>query len=213
MATLVLLNKPFHVMCQFTDDQGRTTLADFVDTTGVYPAGRLDYDSEGLVLLTDSGKLQHRIASPVNKMKKTYWVQVDGIIDDEALDRLCHGVTLKDGLTRPAVARRIDSPAVWPRTPPIRERANQPTSWLELTLTEGRNRQVRRMTAAVGFPTLRLIRARIGEWTLEGLEPGECRSLQVHIPVQQAPDRHHHRSQQPGRSQRRPTPNRRSRAK
>ncbi|WP_091812245.1 pseudouridine synthase [Marinobacter mobilis] len=214
MATLVLLNKPFQVMCQFTDDQGRATLADYVEAAGVYPAGRLDYDSEGLVLLTDSGKLQHRIASPANKMKKTYWVQVDGIIDDTALDQLRRGVTLKDGLTRPAQAQRMEAPDVWPRTPPIRERANQPTSWLELTLTEGRNRQVRRMTAAVGFPTLRLIRARIGEWSLENLQPGESTALQIHIPVEQTNGtRQRRRTQQDTRNRRQPPPNRRSRAK
>lgn len=212
MATLVLLNKPFHVMCQFTDDQGRATLADFIATTGVYPAGRLDYDSEGLVLLTDSGKLQHRIASPTNKMKKTYWVQVDGVIDDSALEQLRRGVTLKDGLTRPAQARRIEAPDIWPRTPPIRERANQPTSWLELALTEGRNRQVRRMTAAVGFPTLRLIRARIGEWGLDHLQPGESTTLQVHIPVEQTKGTGQRQSTRPAaRSRRQASPNRRSR--
>lgn len=170
-------------MCQFTDDRKRSTLADYVDVQNVYPAGRLDYDSEGLVLLTDDGRLQHRIASPQNKMKKTYWVQVEGLIDQEAIHRLCHGIELKDGPTRPALARQLSEPDVWPRTPPIRERANHPTSWLEITLTEGRNRQVRRMTAAVGFPTLRLIRVRIGEWSLGDLLPGQSQKLAIHIPV------------------------------
>lgn len=184
MATLVLLNKPFQVMCQFTDDQGRATLANYVNTPNVYPAGRLDYDSEGLVLLTDDGQLQHRIAAPHNKMPKTYWVQVEGDIHQAALDRLARGVDLKDGATKPAQAKRLaEEPEVWPRTPPIRQRANQPTSWIELTLTEGRNRQVRRMTAAVGFPTLRLIRVRIGDWSLEGLAPGDCDTLKIHVPV------------------------------
>ncbi|SFM51670.1 pseudouridine synthase [Marinobacter zhejiangensis] len=213
MATLVLLNKPFQVMCQFTDDQQRSTLADYVEVANVYPAGRLDYDSEGLVLLTDDGKLQHRIAAPANKMKKTYWVQVEGRITDEALARLCQGVQLKDGPTRPAQAQRLEEPDVWPRTPPIRQRANQPTSWLELTLSEGRNRQVRRMTAAVGFPTLRLIRVRIGEWHLDNLPPGESKTINVHMPVTPSKSAQPHR-----RPQRKPhsgqstLPNRRRRS-
>lgn len=182
MATLVLLNKPFQVMCQFTDDGERSTLASFIKIPDVYPAGRLDYDSEGLVLLTDSGPLQHRIASPGNKMPKTYWVQVEGAITDGALSCLRDGVVLKDGVTRPARASRMKPPAVWERQPPIRERQSTPTSWLALTLTEGRNRQVRRMTAAVGYPTLRLIRYSIGEWTLDGLEPGSSKSLDIHLP-------------------------------
>ncbi len=189
MATLILLNKPFQVLCQFTDDQGRETLANYVTTPEVYPAGRLDYDSEGLVLLTGNGPLQHRIAAPSNKMPKTYWVQVEGEIHQAALDQLAGGVELKDGVTRPAQARRLQTPDVWPRTPPIRQRPNQPTSWLELTLTEGRNRQVRRMTAAVGFPTLRLIRVRIGSWSLEGLAPGDSTTIDVHLPVNKAPKR------------------------
>lgn len=189
MATLVLLNKPFNVLCQFTDDQGRGTLADWVARNGIYPAGRLDYDSEGLVLLTDDGPLQHRIAAPGQKMPKTYWVQVEGDVSDQALDQLCHGVTLKDGITGPAKASRIKPPEVWPRHPPVRERKEIPTSWLELTLTEGRNRQVRRMTAAVGFPTLRLIRYGIGEWTLDGLLPGQSRIENVHLPTAGLPSR------------------------
>ncbi|GGY84881.1 pseudouridine synthase [Marinobacter zhanjiangensis] len=183
MAALILLNKPFHTLCQFSDDQGRATLGDYVDVPHVYPAGRLDYDSEGLVLLTDDGGLQHRIASPRQKMTKTYLVQVEGNISDEALEQLRRGLHLKDGATRPASARRIDPPALWPRNPPVRERARIPTSWLELKLTEGRNRQVRRMTAATGHPTLRLVRWQIGEWSLEGLAPGAYRSLTIHSPA------------------------------
>lgn len=189
MATLVLLNKPFNVLCQFTDDQGRATLADWISHTGIYPAGRLDYDSEGLVLLTDDGQLQHRISSPGQKMPKTYWVQVEGDITDHAIDQLCRGVTLNDGKTGPAQATRMAAPDVWPRQPPVRERREIPTCWLELTLSEGRNRQVRRMTAAVGFPTLRLIRYRIGEWTIDGLQPGQSRTSVVHVPTAQRPAR------------------------
>lgn len=182
MATLVLLNKPFNVLCQFTDDQGRATLADYVNRPEVYPAGRLDYDSEGLVLLTDDGVLQQHIASPRHKMPKTYWVQVEGDISDEALQALGRGVPLKDGHTRPAEARRMDPPPVWARHPPIRERKSVTTSWLSLVITEGRNRQVRRMTAAVGFPTLRLIRYSIGDWSLDNLASGDHKVVQVHPP-------------------------------
>lgn len=191
MARLILLNKPFNCLCQFTDDRGRSTLADFIRTPNIYPAGRLDYDSEGLVLLTDTGALQHRIASPQQKLAKTYWVQVEGDISDEALSRLAAGVDLKDGPTRPAKALRLSAPDIWPRNPPVRHREKIPTSWLELIITEGRNRQVRRMTAAVGFPTLRLIRQRIGDWSLDDLNPGESRTLEVNMPAAPAkPDRH-----------------------
>jgi 23S rRNA pseudouridine2457 synthase len=171
---LIALNKPFDVLCQFTEGEGRRTLADFVKAKGVYPAGRLDYDSEGLVLLTDEGKLQARIADPRHRMKKTYLAQVERVPDDKALAQLRRGVKLKDGMTAPAEARLVEQPDwLWPRVPPIRHRANIPTAWLELTITEGRNRQVRRMTAAVGHPTLRLVRVSIGAWSLDGLRPGE----------------------------------------
>lgn len=173
MPRLILLNKPFDVLCQFTGPSGRATLADYVPVPGVYAAGRLDADSEGLVVLTDDGALQHWIADPRHKLPKTYWVQVEGIPDEAAFQILREGVLLKDGRTRPARAEPMDPPAVWPRVPPIRERKSIPTSWLALTLFEGRNRQVRRMTAAVGHPTLRLIRWSVGPWSLRTLQPGE----------------------------------------
>jgi 23S rRNA pseudouridine2457 synthase len=179
MPRLILLHKPFGVLCQFTDAEGRPTLSDFVPVPGVYPAGRLDSDSEGLVLLTDSGALQHRISDPRHKLPKIYWVQVEGVPDDEALRRLAGGVELKDGRTRPAGVRRIAEPPVGPREPPIRERRSIPTAWIELAITEGRNRQVRRMTAAVGHPTLRLVRAAVGPWRLGDLKPGEWREVAV----------------------------------
>lgn len=174
MTRIILFNKPFDVLCQFTDREGRRTLADYVPERGVYAAGRLDRDSEGLVVLTDDGRLQARISDPKHKLSKTYWVQVEGVPDARALKALAEGVMLKDGPTLPARVRIIDEPAgLWPRDPPIRARRHIPTTWLELTLSEGRNRQVRRMTAAVGHPTLRLIRYRVGSWTLDGLAPGE----------------------------------------
>jgi len=170
---ILLFNKPFDVLCQFTDEQGRTTLADFIKQKNVYAAGRLDRDSEGLLLLTDHGALQHKITDPKNKMEKTYWVQVEGEITDDAIRQLEKGIRLKDGLTRPAKAKKIAEPEnLWPRIPPIRERKHIPTSWLELTISEGRNRQVRRMTAATGFPTLRLIRYRIADWTIDDIASG-----------------------------------------
>ena len=175
---IVLFNKPCGVLCQFTDHDSRPTLADYIDIKNVYAAGRLDRDSEGLLVLTDDGKLQNRITSPKNKMEKTYWVQVENTITEQALQQLRTGILLKDGPTRPASARRIDQPAeLWPREPPIRQRKHIPTCWIELTLTEGRNRQVRRMTAAVGHPTLRLIRVQIGDWKLGDLKPGEYRRI------------------------------------
>lgn len=174
--TVILLNKPFNVLCQFTDPEGRATLADYVKVKGVYAAGRLDYDSEGLLVLTDNGRLNKKLADPANKTPKTYWAQVEGIPDQDALQRLCRGVDLKDGKTLPAKAWIMpEPPGLWQRDPPIRYRAAIPTSWIELTITEGRNRQVRRMTAAVGLPTLRLIRAAVGDWKLGELKPGEWR--------------------------------------
>lgn len=177
MSRILLLNKPYDVLCQFTDSEGRQTLADFISEKGLYPAGRLDRDSEGMVLLTDDGSLQHCIAHPKHKMPKTYWVQVEGEPDEAAIEQLRKGVELKDGITQPASVKRMAEPAIWPRNPPIRYRATIPTSWLSLTISEGRNRQVRRMTAAVGYPTLRLIRWAIGPWQLEGLQPGQWREL------------------------------------
>lgn len=179
MPRLILFNKPWGVLPQFTDrsmvGSPRATLSDFIDVPGVYPAGRLDRDSEGLMLLTDDGRLQARIADPKHKMAKSYLVQVEGNIDESALAALRRGVTLNDGPTLPAEAEAIPPPAMWPRDPPIRVRQTVPDSWLSLTIREGRNRQVRRMTAAVGFPTLRLVRWRVGEWTVEGLASGAWR--------------------------------------
>ncbi|MBF0306942.1 MAG: pseudouridine synthase [Alphaproteobacteria bacterium] len=178
MRRVILFNKPFDVLCQFTDrDSGRATLADWVDVPGIYPAGRLDRDSEGLVVLTDDGPLIARLTQPRHHAPKVYLAQVEGIPDAQALAALTRGgVLLKDGPTLPAPARRVDEPDwLWPRDPPIRFRAAIPTAWIEITLREGRNRQVRRMTAAVGLPTLRLIRARVANWALDGLAPGEWR--------------------------------------
>ena len=180
--TLILFNKPYGVLSQFTDKgtegSKRPTLSEFIDMPGVYPAGRLDKDSEGMLVLTDDGKEQARISSPKFKMEKTYLVQVEGIPDDAALQALRAGVELKDGLTKPAKARLVDPPDwLWPRDPPIRVRKSVPDCWLELTITEGRNRQVRRMTAAAGYPTLRLIRYRVGDWTIDGLKSGNWRAV------------------------------------
>lgn len=176
MARLLLFNKPFGVLSQFTDrgsPTARATLSDFIAVKGVYPAGRLDRDSEGLLLLTDDGRLQARIAEPRFKLPKTYLVQVEGNPQEEQLEPLRKGVRLKDGMTLPAEVARIDAPDLWPREPPIRVRQSIPDSWLKLTIREGRNRQVRRMTAAVGLPTLRLVRWSIGAWTLAGITPGQ----------------------------------------
>ena len=175
---IILLNKPYNVLCQFTDNENRSTLADYIKTKNVYAAGRLDKDSEGLVVLTDDGKLQHTITDPKHKMEKTYWVQVEGEINGRAIEQLENGVPLKDGVTLPAKAKIINEPEhLWKRIPPIRERKNIPTSWIELSIREGKNRQVKRMTAAVGFPTLRLIRYRVGDWTLDGINSGEHETL------------------------------------
>lgn len=179
-ALLILFNKPYQVLCQFTDSEGRRTLADYVPVPGVYAAGRLDYDSEGLVVLTDSGPLQHRIAEPNHETPKTYLVQVEGEPDEEAVKLLRRGVRLKDGMTGPAEAEVVEAPQwLWPRVPPIRFRKNVPDTWLRVTITEGRNRQVRRMTAAVGHPALRLIRLSVGPFGLSGLKPGEWREVPV----------------------------------
>lgn len=178
MTQIVLFNKPFGVLCQFTDPDGSKTLGDYIPVKNVYAAGRLDKDSEGLLLLTDDGQLQHTITDPKHKLEKTYWVQVEGIPNKEAIKQLVKGVELKDGKTRPAKAKLINEPAhIWERTPPIRERKNIPTQWLEIKIKEGKNRQVRRMTAAVGHPTLRLIRASIGQWQLDGLNSGEYKVI------------------------------------
>jgi 23S rRNA pseudouridine2457 synthase len=188
MPEIILLNKPFNVLSQFTDSashsEKRTTLANFIDAPGFRAAGRLDYDSEGLLLLTDDGQLQNRIASPKYKLPKTYWAQVEGTPSDTQLMQLQQGVELNDGITLPAKARLLENIEIWPRDPPIRHRLNVPTAWIELTISEGRNRQVRRMTAAVGLPTLRLVRVSIGDWHLDDLRPGTFRREQIAMPAQ-----------------------------
>ena len=182
MASLILFNKPFGVLSQFTDDQNRPTLANYIKLPQIYPAGRLDNDSEGLLLLTDNGQLQHQIAHPEHRLPKTYWAQVEGIPDSGALTKLQQGVELKDGITKPAKAQLISEPSLWERDPPIRQRLHIPTQWLEIIISEGKNRQVRRMTAAVGYPTLRLVRVRIGDWTLEGIAQGKYRVITTNLP-------------------------------
>ena len=200
MANIILFNKPYRVLSQFSDDDGRDTLAGYLNAPGYKPAGRLDYDSEGLLVLTDDGKLQHQIANPSQKLWKRYLVQVEGIATDAALQSLRAGVVLKDGATRPAKAVAAGAPDVWPRNPPIRQRKNIPTSWLSIAIREGRNRQVRRMTAAVGLPTLRLIRVAVGDWSVAGLAPGEHRRLQVNTVSQGVTSRA--RRHRPGKGKR-----------
>ena len=183
MAKLILFNKPYQVLSQFTDSEGRATLADYLDAPKCRAAGRLDYDSEGLLLLTDDGRLQQQIANPKHKLWKTYWVQVEGAAPAAAIEQLKNGVKLNDGPTLPARVAMMEAPVkLWSRQPPVRERKNIPTSWLELSIREGRNRQIRRMTAHVGLPTLRLIRARIGSWELGELSPGQSQASSVHMP-------------------------------
>lgn len=179
MAKIILFNKPFDVLSQFTDQSQRQTLASYIHEKDFYPAGRLDRDSEGLLLLTNSGKLQHQISDPSHKMVKIYWAQIEGEVNALAIDQLRAGITLKDGLCRAVTVKQIDEPLLWQRDPPIRQRKHIPTSWLEIALQEGKNRQVRRMTAAVGYPTLRLVRKKIGSWELRDLQPGEWVKLSV----------------------------------
>ena len=188
MANLLLFNKPFGVLSQFSDCDGHPGLGHYLQQPNIYAAGRLDHDSEGLLLLTDDGKLQAIISNPRHKLKKTYWAQVEGEITQPALAQLIRGVKLRDGITQPASAKMSEPPQLWTRNPPIRQRPNQPTSWIELQISEGKNRQVRRMTAATGFPTLRLIRVAIGSWTLGNLLPEQYRWETIHIP-----DTKHHR--------------------
>lgn len=186
MSSLILFNKPYGVLSQFTPgnsgDQNRPTLAQYIKLPNVYPAGRLDHDSEGLLLLTDDGQVQHHIAHPAHKLPKTYWVQVEGAPNSYALTKLRQGVELNDGITLPAEARLIPTPKLWERDPPIRSRVNIPTQWVEIVISEGKNRQIRRMTAAVGHPTLRLVRVKIGNWTLEGIAPGEYKATTINLP-------------------------------
>lgn len=183
MASLILFNKPFGVLSQFTTEENRPTLKEYIKIPHVYPAGRLDHDSEGLLLLTDDGQVQHHIAHPAHKLPKTYWVQVEGAPNSYALTKLRQGVELNDGITLPAEARLIAAPKLWERDPPIRSRQNIPTQWIEIVITEGKNRQIRRMTAAVGHPTLRLVRVKIGNWTLEGIEPGKYKVETINLPA------------------------------
>ena len=187
MAKIILLNKPCNVLCQFTDKQGRATLADYISDSGLYAAGRLDYDSEGLVVLTDDGRLQHQISHPQHKLEKTYWAQVEGEPTDTELEALRNGITLSDGPCKPARVKLIPVPAVWPRTPPLRCRPAIPTSWLEIVISEGRNRQVRRMTADLGYPTLRLIRVQVGHWSIDGLDSGQSIKQTVHAASPKSP--------------------------
>jgi len=203
MSELLLFNKPYNVLSQFTDLTNRPTLADFISQPGFYPAGRLDRDSEGLLLLTNDGQLTHQISHPKHKQKKTYWVQVEGEFNIDACHRLSSGITLSDGLTAPAAVQQIDEPTLWPRTTPVRYRKNIPTHWLAITIAEGRNRQVRRMTAAVGLPTLRLVRVKIGPWEIGDLQPGEFRTEQIHAtksPQSNHPHRRTNKRNQKGKN-------------
>lgn len=204
MARLILLNKPYGYLSQFTDTDGHPGLKQLCPIQGVYPAGRLDHDSEGLLLLTDDGQLQARISHPDFKLPKTYLVQVEGTPKPEQLNQLRNGLMLKDGMTAPASARLIEPPNLWDREPPIRHRANIPTHWLRLTIREGRNRQVRRMTAAVGLPTLRLVRESIGQWRLDDLQPGEYREEKVHLPAAMPANKHQGQTQKKQRSRAKP---------
>ena len=191
MVQILLLNKPFDVLCQFTDEQQRDNLSNYITGNAYhdyYAAGRLDRDSEGLVVLTNNGKLQNHIASPKFKLPKTYWVQVEGDITTSAITQLILGVELKDGKTRPSQCQKLPDPNIWERTPPIRERKNIPTSWISLTIIEGKNRQVRRMTAAVGFPTLRLIRYSVGDWSIEGIPCGQFTTKNIEFTEQSEPN-------------------------
>lgn len=178
---IVLFNKPFNVLTQFTDDSGRDNLSNYINIKELYPAGRLDKDSEGLLILTDNGRLQHAISHPKHKLVKLYWVQVEGDIDQLAINELRQGVELKDGPTAPAHVKAIPTPTIWNRNPPVRFRAKIPTSWIEVGISEGKNRQIRRMTAAVGFPTLRLIRIGVGPWRLDDLEPGQIKIVEMNF--------------------------------
>jgi len=184
MSRLIAFNKPYGVLSQFSSDGNHETLANYIDVPDVYPAGRLDRDSEGLLLLTDDGKLQQRIADPKFKKSKVYWVQVDRVPDESALQQLRDGIKLKDGMTRPAQAKLMKEPELWPRNPPVRFRKNIPTAWLALTISEGKNRQVRRMTAAVGYPTLRLVRVSVGDWHLNDLKPGQWCDVNINKSMQ-----------------------------
>lgn len=207
MSSLILFNKPFGVISQFSagtsGDQNRPTLAQYIKLPNVYPAGRLDHDSEGLLLLTDDGQLQHHIAHPAHKQPKTYWVQVEGAPNSYALTKLRQGVELNDGITLPAEARLIPTPKLWERDPPIRSRVNIPTQWIEIVITEGKNRQIRRMTAAVGHPTLRLVRVKIGSWTLEGIAPGEYKATTVNLPKSALAETPRNRNNRPTQGQER----------
>lgn len=213
MSNILLFNKPFQVLTQFTTDDDKDTLARYIKLPNFYAAGRLDYDSEGLLILTDDGQVQHQLANPKFKLEKTYWAQVEGDITDEALNQLASGVELKDGLTRPAIARRMDTPPLWDRVPPIRERKNIPTSWVELKISEGKNRQVRRMTAAVGFPTLRLVRYAIGSHTLGALQPGQYEKSTIELKSSPVKNRHPRQKDSRGKAKHRDQKSKRSHPK